>query len=104
MARNVICLAVFAGALCFAAPAFAQPSGYIAVSKTQIDPRMPMVNDGVDMSRAAPQSTPSAQGGQADAGVPLDQMGSDDQDADNGPAGDDPYSDDAVQTDTVYTA
>ena len=104
MTQRVLCVGVFAGVLCLAAPALAQANGYIAVSKLQIDPHMPLIDDG--SGQQAPQRAPGAaqQGGQADAGIPLDQMGADDQDADNGPAGDDPYSDNAVQTDTVYTA
>jgi len=103
MTQRVLCVGVLAGVLCLAAPALAQANGYITVSKLQIDPHMPMIDDG--SGQKPPQSAPgAAQSGQADAGVPLDQMGADDQDADNGPAGDDPYSDNAAQTDTVYTA
>ena len=105
MARSVICLGVLALGLAIAAPAAAQHlnGGYIAVSKTKIDPGMIVMTDQApSQHQAAPQSHGPAAHDQPGAGVPLDQLGASD-DAD-GPAGDDPLSDDATQTDAVYTA
>jgi hypothetical protein len=103
MARAVICLSVFAGMLALAAPASAhqQNSGFMAVTKLQIDPNMDMLSDGPDPKQAAQQKNSAPE--QKDAGQPLDQLGADQADAD-APAGDDPYSDNAVEADTVYTA
>lgn len=105
MARSVICLGVFATVIAFAVPANAQHqnSGFIAVSKLQIDPHMEMLNDGPDPQQQAAQHQNGAPA-QKDAGQSLDQMGADQPEDEDAPAGDDPYSDNAVETDTVYTA
>jgi hypothetical protein len=99
MARAVICLGVLGIAFCCAVPVNAQQNngGYIAVTRTQIDPHMGVLSDGPPPSQVAP---PQAAQGNRDNGMPLDQ--SDDSDA-GGPAGDDPYADNAVETDTVYS-
>jgi len=104
MARAVICLGVIAVGLVMAAPASAQEtkSGYIPVSKLQIDPHMNMLSDGPGRPMPVPpNSMPMTPGGAPGGAAPLDQMGGD-QDSD-APLGDDPVSDNAVQTDTVYT-
>jgi hypothetical protein len=101
-----MCLGVLALGLAIAAPAAAQPqnSGYISVSRTQIDPGMIVMTDEdpPKQEQTASQDRAPPSHGQPGAGVPLDQLGADgDADA---PAGDDPLSDDATQTDAVYTA
>jgi hypothetical protein len=104
MARAVICLGAWVIGVCAAIPASAQQqhqSGFIAVTKTQIDPHMAIMSDGPPPSQAPVQGA-GAPGTQEnrDNGMPLDQ--SDDSDA-GGPAGDDPFADNAVETDTVYS-
>jgi hypothetical protein len=106
MARSVICLGVFALGVAFITPASAEPqkSGYQTISHpVLIDPRMQMLSDGEQQQKQQPSRSQSAPVQGAREGIPLDQMGGNDQDAD-APAGDDPMSDNAVETDTVYTA
>jgi hypothetical protein len=102
MARAVICLGAWMIGMCAAIPAYAQHQdhkGFIAVTRTQIDPRMAVLSDGPPPSQLPTQGPAGAQDNR-DNGMPLDQ--SDDPDA-GGPAGDDPFADNAVETDTVYT-
>src|SRR5215831_8616985 len=106
MARTVVCLGVLAVAALFAVPASAQPkhSGYIAITKLQIDPRMAIMSD-APQKASQPQQQPQAQSAPGaqdnrDNGMPLDQSDASDG---QGPAGDDPFADNAVETDTVYT-
>jgi hypothetical protein len=87
-----------------AVPASAQHQngGYIAVSKTQIDPHMTMLNDGPDSQQQKAQPHAGApMAPEAGTDTPLDQL----QDGDtNAAAGDDPISDNADDSDAVYTA
>jgi len=100
MARTVACLAALALGVLVAMPASAGSShGYIAVTRTQIDPHMAVLSDGPPPSAQPDQQAPNAQDNRDNA-APLDQADSGD---DSGPAGDDPYADNAVETDTVYT-
>ncbi len=101
MARAVICFGLVAIGLCCASPASAQPlhkSGYIAVSRMQIDPRMTMMNDA---QAPQPQGLPRDGAAEHGQGIPLDQLG--DSGDPEGPAGDDPFADNAVETDVVYS-
>ncbi len=104
MARAVICLGAWVIGVFAVLPAGAQQlhkqSGFIAVTRTQIDPHMAILSDGPPQSQAPMQGVPNAQDNR-DNGMPLDQ--SDDPDAAGGPAGDDPFADNAVETDTVYS-